>query len=109
MEEASVRWMFLVASLLVGFVGPVRAQVPDSRCVQRFEACAIACAVLGKRANNGCLGACLRDNGCAIDDDNDGTSSASMPDSTLPGDTLPKGRLPGNRMPSGSLPDSRMP
>lgn len=107
MEEASVRRMILVTSLFIGLAVPVRLQASESLCFQRFEACAIACALLGMQAKDGCLGACLRDNGCAIDERQ--MSSRSMPDSTLPDGTLPGGTLPTSRMPAGSLPDSQLP
>lgn len=104
MEEASVRRTILVASLLIGLAIPARAQGAHTECFQRFEVCAVACAIL---AEKGCLGACLRDSGCAIADGE--IPSRSMPSSRLPDDTLPRGALPDNRMPAGGLPASRMP
>lgn len=99
-REEAVSRTILVIGTMIGFALPAWAQNSDSVCFRRFEACAFACAALRDKANDGCLGRCLLDNGCEIDD---GTSTdGGLPASTLPKDTLPRGRLPEGTLP-GSL------
>ncbi len=97
----------ILASLMVlGFVLPAAADKSDFECARRFNACASVCAALEGDANGGCLGRCLVDNGCEIDDGRSSGNGASK--DTLPGDALPRDSLPGGRLPESTLPDSRM-
>jgi hypothetical protein len=98
--------LILASIMVLGFMSQAAADMSENECARRFNACANACAALESDANNGCLGRCLVDNGCEIDDDK--SSGNGTPKRTLPDDVLPRSSLPGDRLPTGSLPDSRM-
>lgn len=101
-----VHRLILVSIMVLGFSLPAGAHVSENECARRFNACANACAALESDANDGCLGRCLVDNGCEIDDDK--SAGNGTPRDRLPGDALPRSSLPDDRMPAGQLPDSRM-
>lgn len=91
----------LVLIALIVLILPGRAQDSDSECFRRFNICAEICASLRDNANDGCLGSCLRSNGCAIDDGR--TRADGLAAGTLPRSTLPKGTLPGSTLPDSLL------
>ena len=96
--------LILASVLMLGFSAPAMADMSGNECVGRFDACARVCAALD--ANDGCLGRCLLDNGCEIDDVKSarkGTAKGTLPDGALPRSSLPRDRLPTSR-----LPDSRL-
>lgn len=105
-EEDTVYRLILASIMVLGFALPAAADKSGNECALRFNACANACAALESDANDGCLGRCLVDNGCEIDDDK--SAGNGTPKGTLPGDSLPRSSLPGDRLPTGNLPDSRM-
>lgn len=93
--------------LLMAFAQPALAQTAQNECPRLFNMCAQACADMGNEVNDGCLGACLLDNGCAIQSDQ--SSSNSRPQAGFPGTALPDSTFPNSTMPDSTLPDSRMP
>lgn len=99
LKEDAVPRTILIISALIAFALPAQAQNSQSDCFRRFNICAEICAVFRDNANDGCLGSCLRNNGCEIDDG--GSHGGGLAAGTLPRNTLPKGTLP-----AGTLPDT---
>jgi hypothetical protein len=105
-EEDMVYRLILASIMVLGFSLPAGADKSENECALRFNACANACAALESDANDGCLGRCLLDNGCEINDDK--SAGNGTPRGKLPDEALPRSSLPGDRLPTSHLPDSRM-
>lgn len=101
LKEDAVPRTIPILSALIALALPAQAQDLDSACFRRFNICAEICAALRENANDGCLGRCLRTNGCTID--SGGTRGDGLAASALPRDTLPKGTLPGSTLPDSLL------